>query len=648
MSEERFVYWVGDLIQIDPNATRIDGSSIDADWKGDNYNWFITEVDPPNATLTLGAYRAFGLRYRWSPPIVIHEDSVSKIVKLVCRHTNAVVDPKVEPTCLEDGVTEGKHCPDCGEILIPQKKIPKLQHEYVYDMEAGVKTCTKCKHQIFDSQRLVDLTGEDIRKMIQIIEAMLAYDSSSPVPPEVVPEVTPPQEPQFDASITFTSEWKTDLDLPYLLYTPSSATTDGTTPLIVWLHGSGECGVDENTFRNRGLPAVMQNWSLQGFNAYILCPRLPGSVDWTQRSDSVFSMISNIVTKYQVDTRKIVLMGHSLGGIGTEYIAFQKPRYFSCQIIMSGYSSGVDLAQLRDLPTRIYAENEQYAAHYTTLKNIFGDDACTVLNCSHGEVPSKALNIADTARDGVSDLLYWALSQTNELVEDTGSEPEQPELQVPFTTVVTTNNVNLRTGPGEEYSIADSNNKAHAGQQLTIVEIVQSGNYNWGKLDPNIWKTSQTSSCISSSERWIALEYTTALSVESFETPEWIYPLSYLRLSSPYGYRTHPISGEWKMHWGVDLGAYWGTPIYATKAGTVSTVAYQEGGAGKFICVTHEDGTQSDYFHLEEQLVSVGDKVEAGQHIGRCGSTGGSTGPHLHFQIWEDGKRQDPANYIDF
>lgn len=645
MAEERF--WVGDLIQIDPEATRIDGSFIDADLKGNNYNWFVTEVDPVSSAITLGAYRAFSLRYKWSPPIKIDE-KFAKMIKMVCRHTNTVVDPKVEPTCLADGMTEGKHCADCGEILIAQEKIPKLQHEYVYDMEHGVRTCTKCKHQITDAERFIDLRGDDLRKMIQIIEAMLAYDSTSPVPPEVIPEVTPPAEPEFSSDITFTSEWKTDLDLPYLFYTPSSATTNGTTPLIVWLHGSGECGADESTFRNRGLPAVMNKWSLQGFNSYIMCPRLPASINWTQRSDSVFSMISNIVNKYQIDTRKIILMGHSLGGTGTEYIAFQKPGYFSCQIIMSGYGSGVNLSALKDLPTRIYAENEYYTSHYNTLKSTFGEDACTVLNCDHGEVPTKALNIEHTSKDGVSDLLYWAISQTNEVVADTSTEPEEPELQVPFTTVVTTNNVNLRTGPGEEYDIADGNNKAHAGQQLTIVEIVQSGNYNWGKLDSNIWKTSKTSSCIGKSERWIALEYTTALSAESFEPPKWIYPLSYLRLSSPYGYRTHPLSGEWKMHWGVDLGAYWGTPIYATKAGTVSTVAYQEDGAGKYICVQHSDGTQSDYFHLEEQLVSVGDKVEAGQHIGRCGSTGGSTGPHLHFQIWENGKRQNPENYIDF
>jgi len=645
MAEERFVYQVGDLIQIDPTATRIDGSSIDADLKGNNYNWFVTDVDPTNFTLTLGAYRAFGLRYRWNPPIVIHEDFVSKIVKLVCRHANAVVDSKVEPTCLEDGLTEGRHCPDCGEVLLAQHKIPKLEHEYVYDMDQGVKTCTKCKHQIFDSERSIDLTGDDIRKMIQIIEAMLSYDSSSPVPPEVIPEVDPPVEPVFSSDITFTSEWKTDLDLPYLFYTPSSATTDGTTPLIVWLHGSDECGASESIFRDRGLPAVLKSWSLKGFNAYILCPRLPGGIKWTQRSDSVFSMISNIVSKYKVDTRKIILMGHSLGGIGTEYIAFQKPGYFSCQIIMSGYSSGVDLSQLKDLPTRVYAENSEYSAHYNTLKNTFGQEACTVLNCGHGEVPGKALTIEKSDAAGVSDLLYWAISQTNEQLDDTESEPK---LQVPFTTVVTADGVNLRTGPGTEYDVADSNNKAYAGQQLTIVEIVQSGNHNWGKLDPNIWKTSKTSSCIGKSDRWIALEYTTAFNSETFKTPTWIYPLSYQRLSSPYGYRIHPISGEWKMHWGVDLGAYWGTPIYATKAGTVSTVAYQEDGAGNYICIKHEDGTQSDYFHLEEQLVSVGDKVEAGQHIGRCGSTGGSTGPHLHFQIWENGSRQDPAEYIDF
>lgn len=647
MSDTPFVYWVGDMIQINPEASRIDGSSLDPKLKGKNFNWYITEIDPTQSMLVLGAYSAFGLRFTWSPAIRI-DQKYAELIRAVCRHSDTVIDPAQEPTCTKHGLTEGKHCTKCGEILVAQKVIDPLKHEFEYDLETGIKVCTRCKYQESDADKIIDVTGKDIRTLIKIIEDMLAYDSSATVPPVVEPEVEPPKEPTFASNITFASEWCTDSLMPYLTYTPSTATKDGTTPLIVWLHGSGEVSASESYFRSAGLPAVMKDWKLHGFNAYIVCPRLPTG-NWIDHKTSFFGVLDHVVSKYQVDTRKIVLMGHSLGGIGVEYFAYQKPSYFSCQVIMSGYNSGVDIASMKDFPTKIFAENETYTAHYSKLKSTFGEDACTVLNCDHGEVPRKALT-ADSNSDKISDLLYWALSQTNERVSQDPSEPEEqePKITLPVTVTVTTNNVNLRSGPSESASVADKNNKAHAGQKLKIVEIVQDGNYNWGKLDPDIWKTSKTSSCIGKGDRWIALEYTTLFGDKNYKHDDWIIPLSHLGISSPYGMRTHPIQNVQKMHWGVDLGAFWGTPIYASRAGTVRAVGFENGGAGNYVCMTHDSTYQSDYFHLEEYLVKSGDTVEAGQLIGRCGSTGGSTGPHLHFQIRKNGDKVNPTNYIKF
>ena len=126
----------------------------------------------------------------------------------------------------------------------------------------------------------------------------------------------------------------------------------------------------------------------------------------------------------------------------------------------------------------------------------------------------------------------------------------------------------------------------------------------------------------------------------------WKTPISYTAFTSPFGYRIHPISGTKKFHYGVDLAAPTGRPIYATRAGTVSTAAYQAGGAGNYVQINHGDGYRSIYMHMTHYIVKVGQHVSQGQVIGYCGSTGGSTGPHLHFGISYNGTYVNPANYI--
>ena len=126
----------------------------------------------------------------------------------------------------------------------------------------------------------------------------------------------------------------------------------------------------------------------------------------------------------------------------------------------------------------------------------------------------------------------------------------------------------------------------------------------------------------------------------------WKTPISYTAFTSPFGYRIHPISGTKKFHYGVDLAAPTGRPIYATRAGTVSIASYQAGGAGNYVQINHGDGYRSIYMHMTRYIVKVGQHVSQGQVIGYCGSTGGSTGPHLHFGISYNGTYVNPANYI--
>ena len=126
----------------------------------------------------------------------------------------------------------------------------------------------------------------------------------------------------------------------------------------------------------------------------------------------------------------------------------------------------------------------------------------------------------------------------------------------------------------------------------------------------------------------------------------WIVPCSYTRFTSPYGYRIHPIYGYKKFHYGVDLAGPKGTPIKAAKSGTVVAASYGSS-AGYYVQINHGDGFQSKYLHMTHYIVKSGQYVTQGQVIGYMGSTGASTGSHLHFGILYNGSYVNPARYID-
>ena len=116
------------------------------------------------------------------------------------------------------------------------------------------------------------------------------------------------------------------------------------------------------------------------------------------------------------------------------------------------------------------------------------------------------------------------------------------------------------------------------------------------------------------------------------------------RISSPFGLRRHPITGETQFHAGVDIAAATGAPIRSVGDGTVVFSGAQRG-YGNTVIVEHRDGTRSVYAHNQENLVAEGDSVQAGQTIGLVGSTGRSTGPHLHFEIRREGENINPFRY---
>lgn len=126
----------------------------------------------------------------------------------------------------------------------------------------------------------------------------------------------------------------------------------------------------------------------------------------------------------------------------------------------------------------------------------------------------------------------------------------------------------------------------------------------------------------------------------------WITPTTNYWISSEYGWRKHPIDGVRKFHYGIDMAAPCGTPIYATRAGKVAVASFQDGGAGWYVSINHGDGYSSIYMHMTHYIVKAGQYVDAGEIIGYVGTSGGSTGYHLHFGIAYKGTYVDPQDYI--
>jgi len=145
---------------------------------------------------------------------------------------------------------------------------------------------------------------------------------------------------------------------------------------------------------------------------------------------------------------------------------------------------------------------------------------------------------------------------------------------------------------------------------------------------------------------WLFLPGAAKTSIEQalFYGDAFIDPLPKARISSEYGYRTHPIKNRRIFHGGVDLAANYNTPVVAAQKGVVDFRGFVKG-YGNLIVLAHSYGYKTYYGHLARILVKKGQKVKMGVLIGRVGSTGDSTGPHLHFELRRNNKRVNPKKY---
>ncbi len=122
-------------------------------------------------------------------------------------------------------------------------------------------------------------------------------------------------------------------------------------------------------------------------------------------------------------------------------------------------------------------------------------------------------------------------------------------------------------------------------------------------------------------------------------------PLAGLTMTSEYGMRNHPVTGRRAAHKGVDLSAPTGTPIYATADGLVSRASWFST-YGLYVAVEHGSQIQTRYAHMSRLNVAEGQRIQKGDVIGYVGSTGRSTGPHLHYEVRIDGAAVDPVPYM--
>jgi murein DD-endopeptidase MepM/ murein hydrolase activator NlpD len=124
-----------------------------------------------------------------------------------------------------------------------------------------------------------------------------------------------------------------------------------------------------------------------------------------------------------------------------------------------------------------------------------------------------------------------------------------------------------------------------------------------------------------------------------------MWPTDVTEITSPYGWRTHPIFGTSRYHSGIDIGADYGDSVRAADSGVVIYADWM-GGYGKAVIVDHGNGMSTLYAHNSELLVGEGQRVRKGEVVSRVGSTGYSTGPHLHFEVRQNGSPVSPMEYL--
>lgn len=206
----------------------------------------------------------------------------------------------------------------------------------------------------------------------------------------------------YGADITWEWEYhESGAPMAYGLCVPSNEDLVDKLPVIVWLHGSGETAVSSGALKGNGLPdEILDRWDsygYDGFGAYVLCPHLQESNGYWNTDENVSrlkGLLDYFISKYNVDTENIVLMGNSRGGTGAMYIGNYLADYFSKCVVCSGYSTDV----YPKIPTICFvgtSDDPKCVSAAKTYASRLGEDNIYWVGTSHGSVPHSAL-----AKDG--------------------------------------------------------------------------------------------------------------------------------------------------------------------------------------------------------------------------------------------------------
>lgn len=218
----------------------------------------------------------------------------------------------------------------------------------------------------------------------------------------------------FDENTEYETQYvKNGTDIPYLLIGPKDADPNEELPVLVYLHGSGERGRNENALLNVGPGKIMQEWDLTNFRGYIICPQLTDeNANWNNEKveTQMRQMLNNFESTHAVNKDKVVIAGHSLGGIGAVYFADKMSDVFSRAAVLSGFSTNnVNLSDIK-IPIKAYVGTSDKDGSRNFTKNefqkVFGQENVEELKASHGGIPLSVLT-EDTDGNGQSDFFEW-------------------------------------------------------------------------------------------------------------------------------------------------------------------------------------------------------------------------------------------------
>ena len=273
-------------------------------------------------------------------------------------------------------------------------------------------------------------TIEPIQEQIEIPAQQVELDNIVEFEAEVQSKPTPtfdrtkikkfPKPQLFSPDITYSYEYVANGEvMNHVLFSPS--TNDKNLPLIVFLHGSGEVWGNPADFLLRGIIPAMENWTLEGFNAYVLCPHLTGDFGYQYwGSDFCETNLRNLIAwideQKNIDTNQIYLMGASLGGAGAQYMAHELGDVFSKCVVLSGYPTTIPIAEIQ-IPIIGYVGTVGCGEHIDSVRYMrytfattFGEDKMFEVPASHGGLPTYVLN-EDKDGNNRSDVIEWLFSK---------------------------------------------------------------------------------------------------------------------------------------------------------------------------------------------------------------------------------------------